>query len=190
MAGHEAADGHEYSRPLFSMFGHTTLTLVLLTAGYYLVPIGGRWGDAVWLLRLAGAVLLLAGLAELTRRYVARRLRRLNPDRAPALTASLRSESTRWFGIELLLSALYLLMLTFALAYAITAAVSPSQFVGIDDRTDALYFSVTLVSTVGLGDIHPTGTFGQLLATAHMLFNVIYLGTALRLLSARATPSG
>jgi len=172
------------------MFGRTTVTLVLLTVGYYLVPIGGRWDDAVWLLRLAGALLLVTVLTERTRRYVARRLRRLNPDRHLIPTPSLRGESARWLRIELLHSALYLLVLAFALAYAITATASPPQFLGIDDRTDALYFSVTLVSTVGLGDIHPTGTFGQLLATSHRLFNVIYLGTALRLLSARATPTG
>lgn len=85
--------------------------------------------------------------------------------------------------IQWLLSALYVLILVFALAYSVIAGPMPGQFVGIDDRTDALYFSVTVVSTVGLGDIHPAASVGQLVVTAHMVLNLLDLGTALRLLS-------
>jgi hypothetical protein len=42
-----------------------------------------------------------------------------------------------------------------------------------------------VVSTVGLGDIHPAASIGQLVVTAHMVLNLLYLGTALRLLSRR-----
>jgi hypothetical protein len=42
---------------------------------------------------------------------------------------------------------------------------------------------VTIVATVGFGDIHAQGTAARLLVTVHMLFNLVYLGTALRLLT-------
>jgi voltage-gated potassium channel len=156
-------------RGIAALLGHTTVVLVLLTAGYYLFPV--RFDEATdRYLRLPGSLLSLGVLGVVLRRQ-ARRSRR-------ALSAA-------HLRVQWLLSALYFLVLGFALLYAAIAATSPTQFTGIEDRTDALYFSVTLVATVGFGDIHPTGTAGQLAATVHMLFNLIYLGTALRLLSAR-----
>jgi hypothetical protein len=94
--------------------------------------------------------------------------------------------STAYLRIQGLLVALYLLILGFALLYAAIAEFGTHQFVGLEDRTDALYFSVTLVATVGFGDIHPAGTVAKLAATVHMLFNLVYLGTSLRLLSTSA----
>jgi hypothetical protein len=61
--------------------------------------------------------------------------------------------------------------------------LDPAQFAGIADRTDALYFSVTVVGTVGFGDVHATATVSRILVTTQMLVNLIYIGTALRLLS-------
>jgi hypothetical protein len=40
-----------------------------------------------------------------------------------------------------------------------------------------------VISTVGFGDIHATGSFARMLVTVQMLFNLIYIGTALRVLS-------
>jgi voltage-gated potassium channel len=157
--------------PLARMLGHTTVVLLLLTAGYYVLPLRFPVDESGSWVRLAVSLVLLALLAMVFRAQVRR---------------SRRSQTTGYLRVQWLLTALYVLVLSFALAYAAVATISPDQFVGITDRTDALYFSVTLVATVGFGDIHPTGTFGQLLATAHMLFNLIYLGTALRMLTAGA----
>jgi hypothetical protein len=85
--------------------------------------------------------------------------------------------------VQWLLTALYLLVLGFATLYALTATVAPDQFTGIQNRSDALYFSVTTTSTVGFGDIHASGTPARLMVTVQMLFNLIYIGTALRILS-------
>jgi hypothetical protein len=101
-------------------------------------------------------------------------------------TATRRSregQPPEYHRIQRLLVALYLLVLGFALLYAVTSAAAPEQFSGLVNRTDALYFSVTTTATVGFGDIHAAGTPARLMVTAQMLFNLIYIGTALRILS-------
>ncbi|WP_407342614.1 potassium channel family protein [Pengzhenrongella phosphoraccumulans] len=94
-----------------------------------------------------------------------------------------RNRRTVWTRAEGLLTALYLLILVFAIVYDRMAELSPDQFTGISSRADALYFTVTIVSTVGFGDIHATSTAARLLVTVQMLINLVYVGTALRVLS-------
>lgn len=159
-------------REMQVLFAHTAVVLSLLTAGYYALPLRARDHPDTYL-RLGLSVVLLVGLALVLRRQVRR---------------SRRAQRPPYLRIQWLLTGMYVLILGFALVYAVIAAFMPSQFVGIDDRTDALYFSVTLVGTVGFGDIHPAGTVGQLAATVHMVFNLIFLGTALRLLT--TAPAG
>lgn len=155
------------SDPLVRMLGHTTITLLLSTLTYYVIPL--RF-DRIhpWTLGRAAVAALAIGLIVLLFRSHTRRSR--------------RRQSRDYVRIQWLLSALYGLVLLFALGYAALAIQLPGQFVGLENRTDALYFSVTLVATVGFGDIHPAGTAARLLATTHMVFNLIYLGTAIRVL--------
>jgi hypothetical protein len=155
-------------RPLLVLLGNTTVVLVLLTVGYFVVPFRVEPGETVTWARLGVSGLLLVLIVLVFRRH-ARRSREMEP--------------AEYYQIQWLLSALYLLVLAFALAYAFVSRYAPEQFTGIADRTDALYFSVTIVSTVGFGDVHASGDLGQIMTTVHMLFNLIYLGTAFRLLS-------
>ena len=151
----------------------TTVVLVLLTLAYYLLPLGEHVNEPGAVGRAGGSLVALALLAVVFRRQVRHSRAVLGPDLQRVL----------W-----LLSALYLLVLGFALGYALLVAVSPDQMVGVDDRTDALYFSATVVSTVGLGDVHPAGQAGRLLAICQMVFDVVYLGAALRLLTGGLPP--
>lgn len=157
--------------PMVRMLGHTTVVLILLTLAYYVVPLRFDWEDAWTAWRL---VILLAALGLLGLVFLAE------------FRLSTRRQSERYVRIQWLLTALYGLVLVFALVYAALATRLPGQFVGITDRTDALYFSVTVVATVGFGDIHASKTAAQLIVTVHMLFNLVYLGTALRLLTSGA----
>jgi voltage-gated potassium channel len=154
--------------PLVQMLGHTTVVLVLLTIAYFVVPLRIDWTHGTDVSRLLASLAALVALALLVRRWLRRSRQVLD---------------MRYVRIEWLLSCLYVLVLTFALVYAALTSHDPGQFVGLEDRTDALYFSVTVVGTVGFGDIHAQGGAARLLVTAHMLFNLIYLGTALRLLT-------
>lgn len=154
--------------PLVALLWHTTVVLVLLTVGYYLLPLRLPWGDATAAGRFAGSIVAW-GLLLFFLRTAARR----SHDRQPP----------EYHRVQQLLTSLYLLVLGFALLYAITSAVAPEQFYGLTNRSDALYFSVTTTATVGFGDIHAAQTPGRLMVTVQMLFNLIYIGTALRILS-------
>lgn len=155
--------------PLVVTLAQTTVVLVLLTVGYYLLPVRAPWGDAVSAARLAGSLLAWAVLVFLLRAESRRSRARQEP---------------QYHRVQQLLTALYLLVLGFSVLYLVTATVAPEQFVGLTNRTDALYFSVTIMGTVGFGDVHAAGTPARLMVTVQMLFNLIYLGTALRVLSA------
>ncbi|HLN77254.1 MAG TPA: ion channel [Nocardioidaceae bacterium] len=159
-------------RLILQLLQQTTFVLVLLTACYYVIPLSVEWQDLTDLMRVAASVLLAAGVALVFRAHARRSERILGKDLV---------------RIQWLLSALYLLVLAFAMTYSVVSRFAPDQFVGVRDRTAALYFSTTIVATVGFGDIHAAGTLAQVLVTMQMLFNLIYLGTALRLLSRRAS---
>ena len=162
-------------RQLLTLLGNTTVVLVLLTAGYYVLPLRLNVSDGGVLVHLVVGLALVGAVAVVFRLHARR---------------SRQSLSKEMYQIQWLLSVLYLLVLVFAMTYAVTASLDPKQFVGIGDRTAALYFSVTVVGTVGFGDLHAADTLGQLLVTAQMLFDLIYLGTALRLLSGLAVRGG
>jgi hypothetical protein len=161
-----AAEGTR--EPLVGLLWHTTVVLVLLTAGYFMLPLRSPWGDATAAGRLAGSVVAWGVLLVFLRAAA----RRSHDRQAP-----------EYHRVQQLLTALYLLVLSFALLYAIISATAPEQFSGLANRSDALYFSVTTTATVGFGDIHAVGTPARLLVTVQMLFNLIYIGTALRILS-------
>ena len=54
---------------------------------------------------------------------------------------------------------------------------------GIETKIDALYFTITVVSTVGFGDITATGQGARLIVSANMIVNLVLLTIAIRLLS-------
>ncbi|QVQ50003.1 two pore domain potassium channel family protein [Spiractinospora alimapuensis] len=73
----------------------------------------------------------------------------------------------------------------FALADYVMARARPEQFVDLHTRTDALYFTVTTLATVGYGDVHAEGQLARILVTVQILFNLIVLATAAWLVTQR-----
>lgn len=71
----------------------------------------------------------------------------------------------------------------FALVYARLAAV-PGEFVGLDTRLDAFYFTFTTLATVGFGDVHATGQAARLVVTVQIVFNLVVLALAVQVLIA------
>jgi voltage-gated potassium channel len=109
-------------RPLSTLLAHTTIVVGLLTVGYYVAPLRNPFGDSASAVRLAAGTVLLAGVVLKVR------------------TELLRGAAAQ-FGVagtdQLLLSALYLLLLVFAVTYFVVARTASRQFVGIHDRMDA-----------------------------------------------------
>ena len=50
------------------------------------------------------------------------------------------------------------------------------------DRLDALYFSMTTMSTVGYGDIHAQGQLARLLVTVQLVFNLVFVASLVSLI--------
>jgi voltage-gated potassium channel len=74
----------------------------------------------------------------------------------------------------------YGILFFFSLAY-LWLARSPDQFDGMDTRVDAMYFTVTTLTTVGFGDIHAAGQAARIAVTIQMIFNVVFIASAVRI---------
>lgn len=70
---------------------------------------------------------------------------------------------------------------TLALAFY-TAAATPGQFVGLETRTDALYFTM---ATIGYGDIHATGQLARILVIVAIVFQLVFLTTLMSTIARR-----
>jgi len=78
-------------------------------------------------------------------------------------------------------------LIFFALADLAVARSLPSEFVSLETKTDALYFAVTTLVTVGFGDVHAQGQVARCLVIVQMVFDVVVLTRAAQtLLASRA----
>jgi voltage-gated potassium channel len=70
---------------------------------------------------------------------------------------------------------LEVVMALFSLTYYHLAVDTTGELVGIHTRIDALYFTTTIMTTVGFGDIHPVGQLSRALVAAHMAFDIAFI---------------
>ena len=140
-----------------------TLTSTVLVVLYYRLPLTGALEASTVALLLAGLV-LFAGIV------------------AWQVRAILRSEYPGLRAIEALAAAIPLFLLVFAAAYVTLADAQPSAFSEPLSRTDALYFTITVFSTVGFGDITPVATPARVIAMVQMLGDLVVVGLVLRVM--------
>ncbi|MFJ3788651.1 potassium channel family protein [Kitasatospora sp. NPDC090091] len=112
--------------------------------------------------------MLLAGLAAFVG-LVALQVRSILRSRYPGLRA-----------VEALATSIPFFLLMFAGTYVTMAAQSPGSFERHLSHTDALYFTVTVFSTVGFGDITPKSAGARLVVTGQMLADLVVFGLALK----------
>ena len=113
-----------------------SLTATVLVVLYYTVPVSGAM-DASAVALLLGGLLLFAVV-------ITWQIRAILVSSYPGLRA-----------VEALASAIPLFLLLFALVYFKMADLQAQAFSEPLNRTDALYFTITVFSTVGFGDITP-----------------------------------
>jgi voltage-gated potassium channel len=89
------------------------------------------------------------------------------------LRRQLRSRSE---DIHTLLMLLALVAMVFALGYFVLEEHSPGQLRGVSTRTDALYFTISTLTTVGYGDVHAAGQIARVLVILQLLFDVVFVG--------------
>jgi len=71
----------------------------------------------------------------------------------------------------------------------VMATISAGSFSQPMTRTNALYFTVTVFSTVGFGDITAKTDPARLLVTVQMIINLIVLGIGARVILGAVTRS-
>jgi voltage-gated potassium channel len=83
-------------------------------------------------------------------------------------------------AIEALAINVPLFLLLFASTYVVLAAQSAANFGGHLSHTDGLYFTVTVFSTVGFGDITAKTETARLVVTGQMIADLIIIGLAIK----------
>lgn len=83
-------------------------------------------------------------------------------------------------ALQLLAVVVSLAVVSFASVYLLMSANRPDAFSEPLGRTDALYFSLTTVTTVGYGDINAKSEAARIVVMIHMVTNVVVVGAAAR----------
>jgi len=92
----------------------------------------------------------------------------------------MRSPFPQLRAVEALAVNVPLFLLLFAATYVALAALSVKSFGEHLSHTDGLYFTVTVFSTVGFGDITAKTETARLLVTGQMIADLIILGLAIK----------
>lgn len=132
----------------------------VLVVSFAVLPLRGeRW----WLGALIGLAVLVATVPVTLRR----------------VRSVLRSDRPGLEVVEAITLLLTMLVVGFAAVY-FAMDRNHDQFAGLDTRIDAVYFTVSTLSTVGFGDITATGSAARLAVTVQMLFNLVFVGVVVR----------
>ena len=87
-------------------------------------------------------------------------------------------------ALEALAATIPLFIVLFAASYYVTSRASPASFNAPSmTRTDTLYFTITVLTTVGFGDITATSESARLLVSAQMILDLVLLGLGIRVIS-------
>ncbi|MFI1379241.1 potassium channel family protein [Embleya sp. NPDC020886] len=92
------------------------------------------------------------------------------------IDAITRADRPRLRAVEALSILLPFLLVLFAAFYFMIGSDRADAFTEPLTRTDALYFTVTVFTTVGFGDIAPTSEVARVVAMIQMLVNLVALG--------------
>jgi len=137
-----------------------------LVVGYYLLPLFDTSSTRSLVLRGVAAAVVLGLALLLVVRTVAHEV--------VVDEAEMR--------LDRLLLAAVAGVIVFALTDFVIARLDETQFTGLRTKTDALYFAVTTLATVGFGDVHAEGQLARVVVTAQMVFNLVVLASAARAL--------
>lgn len=145
-----------WTRPGWSAIG--------LLVAYYAVPVtwgGSKGAIAFSLLLTAAGLLLLASMMVLELKHV-RRGGTGHSDRVVAMMV-------------------LLLIVTFSMAFYLLELTASDEMVGLVTRTDALYFTLSTMATVGFGDVHAAGQIARVMVCVLIAFSAVVVGALVRI---------
>lgn len=159
---YEALTPAQRNRLITKMLTRSILVAILILVAYYTLPLD-RPAD-IGLLILIGGLLALAGILTW-------QIRKIVGSPFPRLRA-----------FETLVVGIPLLLVVFASVYYLIDKAQVDSFTEAMTKTDAMYFTVTVFSTVGFGDITAKSELARTLVTVQMLFNLAVFGLVAKLI--------
>jgi voltage-gated potassium channel len=137
-----------------------------LLAMYFAAPVPRE--SSLTGLKIGLFVLGVAGLAAVTVALVGRV--KFPPEAGPDVR------------LEAFVLLAYGIIVFFSLTY-LGLARSQGQFDGLKTHLDALYFTIVTLATVGYGDVHPVGQAARAAATIQIVFDVVFIAAAVKVLT-------
>jgi len=153
-------------RSTLIVLGRAVLTCLLIIGCYYVIPVEPGVAGVQLALRVMTTVISGFVITWLIVRQVSYHL-------ADPARASLVSLLTAIVGGVVFL----------ALADYVTAVSDPGQFVDLETKTDALYFALSTLTTVGYGDVHAAGQVARAVVAVQLVFNVVVLASGASVLA-------
>ena len=153
-------------RSALVLVGQPALMSALIVGFYYVIPVEPGVRGVQLALRVVGTVVVGLLITWRIVRQVGHHL--TEPETTP---------------VAGLLTALVGGVAFFALADYTTAILGPGQFVELETKTDALYFTMATLTTVGYGDVHAAGEIARAVVIVQLVFNVVVIATGASVLS-------
>ena len=149
------------------LLARSALVGVLLFAAYCLLPLNQP--EDIGLLFLIGGLTLIGVVIALQ------------------VHAILKSPFPRVRGLQTLITGIPLLLVVFAAVFYLTGQAEPGSFSEPMDKISAMYFTVTVFSTVGFGDITAKTDVARSLVTIQMMFDLVIIGLAAKVVFGAVT---
>jgi voltage-gated potassium channel len=146
----------------------TLAVSVLLIFIYYVIPVGPLSNSRVLVRLTIGIVAFVAVIALEVR----------------AILRSDRPMSRAWLSMGIIIP---LFIVMFSSLYVAMALANEAAFGGELSRTEALYFTITVLSTVGFGDITPKTDAARVITMIQMVLDLVLLGALAKLIIGAAS---
>ena len=147
----------------------TLLGIIFIAAVVAFVP--NSVDGAIWI--PFGAIILVLIVYVW---YFRLQLRRIHKSKYPNIQA----------GEALILVATMFLAI-FAVTYDLMSQANPDSFTEVLTRFSAFYFAVTVLATVGFGDITPVTTAARSVAMLQMAIDIAFIAVAVKIVSGAAS---
>jgi voltage-gated potassium channel len=139
----------------------TIATITVVVAIYYLIPMDRAINATTVIELVIGGLALFAIIAWQIREIV-------------------RSEHPGVRAVEALAFAIPVYVLLFATVYFLMAHAQSATFGVHLSRTDAMYFSATVFTTVGFGNIAAQSQAARIIVTFQMMLDLVIIGIVVR----------
>lgn len=139
-----------------------------LVAVYCLVPVRPEFSIPAALTVLAASIVLFVVVLVRQERRIVRATR-------PLMAA-----------VEAIVILVSVFLVSFSLVYVGLSESDAGSFTEAVDKLDAVYLSVTVLTTTGFGDIAAVSAPARVAVTAHMLVNVTLLAVGVRMVTRSA----